>query len=143
MKLLQISLMIFLLGLNDNKYVLSIFVDLRKAFESVNHEILITKIEKYGFKINTINWIKNYLTNRQQKMLVNGMSSSNQKITCGVPQGSIMGPLLFLLFINDMKPIFEHAHYKLYADDTVFYKDELIAHQQIQQDLYNFSEWCT
>ena len=133
-------------GINNNEYALSIFVDLRKAFDSVNHTILLNKLQNYGFTINTINWIQNYLTDRQQKIMVNGMNSTNRSITCGVPQGSIMGPLLFLLFINHMKPIFEYSTYKLYADDTVFYttnKDKLVAHQYIQSDLYKFAEWCT
>ena len=133
-------------GINNNEYALSIFVDLRKAFDSVNHTILLNKLQNYGLTINTVNWIQNYLTNRQQQIMVNGITSLCKNITCGVPQGSIMGPLLFLLFINDMKPIFEHCNYKLYADDTVFYttnKDELPAHEHIQSDLYKFDEWCT
>ena len=133
-------------GINNNEYALSIFVDLRKAFDLVNHTILLSKLQNYGLTINTLNWIQNYLTNRQQKIIMNGISSLSKNITCGVPQGSIMGPLLFLLFINDMKPIFEYCNYKLYADDTVFYttnKDELVAHEHIQSDLYKFDEWCT
>ena len=76
---------------------------------------------------------------------MNGLSSSNANISCGVPQGSILGPLLFLVYNNDLQEVFETTKYKFYADDTVLYSsnnDELVAHGSVQQDLIRVVKWC-
>ena len=92
-----------------------------------------------------INWLSNYLTNRAQKCTVNGLTSGERPILCGVPQGSILGPLLFLLFINDIDSNFVHSNVLLYADDTVIYaahEDELTAHLWMSEDLSVLCKWC-
>ena len=80
-----------------------VFLDIRKAFDSINHNILVNKLEtQFGFSNNELKWFKSYLTNREQVGALNGHLSSPQKIIGGIPQGSILGALLFLLYINDL-----------------------------------------
>ena len=78
------------------------FIDLSKAFDTVNHNILLDKLYKYGFRGICHDWLNNYLFNRKQYVVFNNCHSSQLSISCGVPQGSILGPLLFLLYVNDM-----------------------------------------
>ena len=86
-----------------------VFLDVRKAFDSINHEILIDKMRNFfGVTENQLRWFESYLNNRVQQCLINGQLSSPKKIICGVPQGSILGPLLFLLYINDMPDSLSH-----------------------------------
>ena len=97
-----------------------LFVDLSKAFDTVNHEILISKLSYYGIKSTYINWFKSYLTNRKQYIACKDLNSKTQYITCGVPQGSILGPLLFLL-ITDLKNVSQILKPIMFADDTNFF----------------------
>ena len=79
-----------------------IFIDLRKAFDLVNHELLLAKLRIYGFSPSTLRWFRSYLNDRHQQVSLNGELSERECLACGVPQGSILGPTLFLLFINDL-----------------------------------------
>lgn len=122
-----------------------VFLDVRKAFDSINHKILLNKMrDLFGISGIQLNWFESYLSNREQQCLINGSLSTPKKIRCGVPQGSILGPLFFLLYINDMPDCLQNSVPSLYADDTVIYAsstdcDDLVA--RINADLENIRKW--
>ena len=95
-----------------------VFVDLKKAFDTVDHDILLEKLSHYGIKNTEHKWFSSYLGNRRQCCRVNGITSNFENITCGVPQGSCLGPLLFLLYINDLPCVLKCSKVTMYADDT-------------------------
>ena len=95
-----------------------VFLDLKKAFDTVDHTILLSKLQAYGIQGSTNQWFCSYLKHRTQTCLVNGNKSSKMYLRCGVPQGTILGPLLFLLYINDLPNCLQHSQQRMYADDT-------------------------
>ena len=106
----------------DNKKIgCSVFIDLKKAFDTVNHSILLKKLEHYGVRGVVLNWFCSYLKNRRQYVSVNGHTSKELKVTCGVPQGSVLGPILFLVYINDLPSVSKILTFYLFADDTNIY----------------------
>ena len=110
----------------DNKqFSVGVFVDLSKAFDTLNHKILLHKLEHYGIRGIALKWFESYLCYRMQFVEFNGAKSIHLKIKCGVPQGSILGPLLFLIYINDIAYVSKILHLILFADDTnIFYAND-------------------
>ena len=105
-------------AIENKKLLCCIFLDLAKAFDTVDHYILLNKLDRYGIRGTALDWFKSYLTDRTQKVSINGHLSDSRNIKSGVPQGSGLGPLLFLLYINDMPSASKLFKFHLFADDT-------------------------
>ena len=123
---------------------LTVFMDLSKAFDTSDHSILLTKLKYYGIQDNELMWFSSYLTNRQQYVELDGISSNLKPLFTGVPQGSIHGPLLFLIYMNDMPQSSQHFKYILYADDTTLFTTvQLRSATQIDinNELSNVHNW--
>ena len=129
----------------DNKtYACGVFIDLEKAFDTVNHVILLNKLSHYGIRGIANNWFSSYLCNRQQKVTLSNASSPLLDITCGVPQGSILGPLLFLIYINDMNTAVKNSIVHHFADDTNLlfsHKDPKLLRKKMNEDLQLIFNW--
>ena len=123
-----------------------VFLDLKKAFDTVDHEILLTKLFVYGIQGTAYNWFKSYLDNRKQQCFVNGSLSNVTSIKCGVPQGTILGPLLFILYINDLPNCLLHSQSRMYADDTSLSyaaQDTNRIETCLNEDLDRISTWLS
>ena len=105
-------------AIDEKKYTVGIFLDFSKAFDTVNHDILFDQFSFYGIRGLPLDWLKNYFLNRFQYVDYNGSSSFYNTIKCGVSQGSILGPLLFLIYINYICNASEFLEFILFADDT-------------------------
>ena len=108
-------------SVNSDDFVISVFIDLKKAFDCVPTNILLAKLQAYGIRGDCIKWFKSYLTDRTQYVNFNGEQSAEHTLKCGVPQGSILGPLFFIIFVNDMFNVSNVLFNVLYADDTCIY----------------------
>ena len=120
-----------------------ILIDLQKAFDTTDHHILLKKMKYLGFSKNTITWFKSYLCERKFRISINTSYSSPSNLLCGIPQGSILGPLLFLLYINDLPQAFV-SDLLLYADDTciVFqHKSKIEIEKQLIRDFSSLCDW--
>ena len=122
-----------------------VLVDFKKAFHRVDHQILLNKLETYGIKDDALSWFDTYPTNRKQQVSINNCKSDFKQISYVVPQGSILGPLLFLLFINDLPLYTNKVFTDLYADDTTLYDIQDSMKQidnNIQSALNSLQIWC-
>ena len=121
-----------------------IFIDLKNAFDTIDHEIILQKLTKYGVDQDALKWFKSYLTNRLQRCNVNNHLSSATPLNCGVPQGSIIGPLLFLIYINELPNCLSLGSPRMYADDTnvTFAASDMLGLEtQINTELKSINLW--
>ena len=131
-------------ALDKGDCVVGIYLDFSKAFDTVNHEILLQKLIMYGIQDIALEWFRDYLTNRSQYVTYNFKKSAKENITCGVPQGSILGPLLFLIYINDLAMVSNAFLSVLFADDTNLFisgHDIETLCNKINEDLEKIQEW--
>ena len=123
---------------------LTIFLDLKKAFDTVDHDILLRKLRAYGIRGKAGDWFQSYLNNRKQFCSLNGQQSKARDATCGIPQGSCLGPLLFIIYLNDLEKCLKFSRASIYADDTsitIASDDVAKLVEDAHQELSNLSEW--
>ena len=108
-------------AINEGEYIMTCFLDIQKCFDSIDHDILIKKLYHYGIAGDELSWFNNYLADRSQVVTCNGQTSKRRSLYTGVPQGSALGPLLFLIFINDLPQKVQKCVTNLFADDVSMY----------------------
>ena len=119
-----------------------IFLDIKKAFDTVNHEVLLNKLNCYGVSDKELLFVSSYLQSRTQFCSINGYQSTPKKVIRGVPQGSILGPLLFIIYMNDLPAYVQDANITMYADNTSLDK-AIGTSQQLKEELIPaFSKVC-
>ena len=131
-------------SLNEQTFSCGVFIDLEKAFDTVNHRILLGKLDHYGIRGISNSWFSSYLSNRKQNVILDGTSSSYLDVVCGVPQGSILGPLLFLLYVNDMNKAVKYSLVHHFADDTNLLcsdKNPKTLRKKVNEDLRLIFDW--
>lgn len=134
----------FVNSINEGGQTDAILLDFSKAFDKVHHQSLLLKLEHYGIIDNIHSWINSFLSNRSQKVMVDNKLSSSKRVMSGVPQGSVLGPLLFLVYINDMPGVVsEGSHLKLFADDSLLYRKIKTEKDTgtLQDDLNALQKW--
>ena len=129
-------------SLNSSHQTDIVVMDFSKAFDKVCHTRLLHKLQWYGIRGQTLGWIKSFLSNRTQRVVVEGVSSRENPVTSGVPQGSVLGPILFLIYINDL-PECVTSEVRLFADDTILYREIRNPQdaQALQEDLNQLVKW--
>ena len=129
-------------AIDENQQVDSIYFDFAKAFDKVPHQRLLTKIKSYGINGRLLSWIESFLSSREQRVVINGCKSEWTNVKSGVPQGSILGPLLFILYINDL-PECVSSVCKLFADDTKLYRTIVSTNDSVllQKDIESMNRW--
>ncbi|XP_057314221.1 uncharacterized protein LOC130655476 [Hydractinia symbiolongicarpus] len=141
--IIQLSQEIFQ-AFDENKFTIGVFIDLSKAFDTVNHEILLEKLKNYGIRNTYLAWFNNYLFERKQYISYDEGNTNYRIITCGVPQGSILGPLLFLIYINDIFRASSVLNSILFADDTNLFfthKDINVLFETTNLELAKLADW--
>ena len=132
-------------ALDNKNNLLAIMIDLKKAFDTVNHKILLKKLECYGIRNEQLDWFASYLSNRECFVEIDGIKSETKLVNIGVPQGSILGPILFLLYINDISTISRNFSTTLFADDTTIsisdpsFNNLIINSNRELQNVYNWT----
>ncbi len=128
--------------LEDSQNLDAIYLDFQKAFDTVPHQRLLKKLSGYGIRGKVLEWIKAFLANRRQRVLVNGSASQWCPVLSGIPQGSVLGPMLFVAFINDL-PECVHSMVQMFADDTKLFRiiKNISDSTELQEDLTNLQEW--
>ena len=121
----------------------TIFLDYAKAFDKVDHQLLLKKMARYGFPPNLVNWIRSFLTDRSQVVVVKGAHSREEVVVSGVPQGTVLGPILFIMFINDLKNKVSESNVSFFADDTRISKQihTMDSKNQLENDLIRVLSW--
>lgn len=136
----------FASALNESGQIDTVCLDLSKAFDLVPHAKLVMKLTNFGVNKNLVNWIKSYLTNRSQYVEIKGVKSTHLEVKSGVPQGSVLGPVLFLCYINDLaNSIDKKLTVRLFADDCLIYS-KISSHSDqvnLNSALQTIHEWCT
>ena len=131
-------------AMDQGDKVIGIFLDFSKAFDTADHNILLLKLEHYGIRGTALDWFRDYMSGRKQFVTYNGVKSSRSNVSCGVPQGSILGPLLFLIYVNDIQNVTHHSFPILFADDSNLFvtgKDLEIIEKKANEDLCNIVDW--
>ena len=132
-------------SINKGSLIGTVMIDFKKAFDLVDHNVLLKKLKHYKLSDEALMWFASYLGKRKQKVSLNNVFSEDEIITDGVPQGSILGPLLFLMFINDLPLYTDSANTDFYADDTTLYvigKSLETIQRNLQVSLDCLAKWC-
>ncbi len=132
--------------MKNSRSIIIIFLDLKKAFDTIDHQILLSRLHAYGIRGNAFKWFQSYLDQRKQMCMLNNCKSNIETIRCGVRQGSNRGPLLILIYINDLPNCSEATHNNLFADDTILscqgHSSAEIEHK-LNNDILNGQKWLS
>ena len=131
-------------AIDEKQPSIGVFIDLRKAFDTIDHSLLLQKMEQYGIRGVTHNWLRSYLNNRFQYVNINNTESHLRRVTCGVPQGSVLGPKLFILYLNDIFTVSNNLKIVTFADDTNLFcsgEDMKELLKTVEREIIKLKKW--